>query len=752
VVASGRKKATDKLAAMFDAEDDPDDSPKARAHSSKPAPKPKVHTVLDQVAADFNSDDDDDDSSAKSKKSESSGAAKASPAPAHDDFDSSPSPPPAKHDDFDVSFHSSSSSDEDSPHMKAPRGSEGGWRAMMGKVPKRHHAEKKDLDEEIMDKIGDGALPASYTAWKPDDDNSAPAPPAPAPLSLDSPSPPPDSATSRINQMSADLDSDDDSAPAPPPPPRHHHHHHHSDDDNAPAPSPPPSPAVDKIASDLDKENDVDSPAPSPPPVESAASRLSAGASLDDDDSPAPSPPPPRRHHHHHSDDDSSSGSDHFGLGFTGHHHSDASSFDPEPMTSVKPIRGFEGGWQAMMRHMPAKKHVHKDTDADLMEHLYDNNGALPSSYTAWKPSDDDDKPKASPASQAFAAAAANFDDDDSFLQLTLTSKASMESPVRRMIQTVAEKKPQPPSMRGAIFLEESSTTSKESESVVSSSGVTEETINAAQLVLDMYSAVLDSPPLHQLSLSRLSVSELTDLWHKLQSVDPMTHPNIIAPTGQQAQAERWCQYFEQNQGSAAPQHQALMQWEKADTDISEAAGKRAAILEELEARTQLQRTVTQDIRDLSALLQGVDREYGTMTNQLQAWVLQAGAAGVGSTPDGLALRDSVSQVREMLSTSLTQLNDLINQAVHKRSTVESRQRAWLSQVQIAAQNADKQWLQSTSQGSQCKSALEAAKKNLASIEATCDTALESMERRRHAGRREMRAIRIALLVLDPQD
>merc|ERR1719387_3193829 len=132
-------------------------------------------------------------------------------------------------------------------------------------------------------------------------------------------------------------------------------------------------------------------------------------------------------------------------------------------------------------------------------------------------------------------------------------------------------------------MLEESSSSQRVQEVSSSTAAVTEETINAAQLVLDMYSAVLDSPPLHQLSLSRLSVNELTELWHKLQSVDPMTHPNIIAPTGQQAQAERWCQYFEQNQGSAAPQHQALMQWEKADTDISEAAGKRAAILEELE-------------------------------------------------------------------------------------------------------------------------------------------------------------------------
>merc|ERR1719428_2130877 len=247
------------------------------------------------------------------------------------------------------------------------------------------------------------------------------------------------------------------------------------------------------------------------------------------------------------------------------------------------------------------------------------------------------------------------------------------------MIGAFVQQKQQSPSMRGAVLLEESSTTSKEITSELSASGVTEETINAAQLVLDMYSAVLDSPPLHQLSLSRLSVSELTDLWHKLQSVDPMTHPNIIAPTGQQAQAERWCQYFEQNQGSAAPEHQALMQWEKADGDIAQAAGKRAAILEELEARTQLQRTVSQDIRDLSALEQGVNREYGTMITQLQAWVLQAGAAGVGASPDGLALRDSVAQVREALSTSLTQLTDLINQAVHKRGTVEARQRGWLS-------------------------------------------------------------------------
>merc|ERR1719316_1620277 len=522
--------------------------------------------------------------------------------------------------------------DSGSSHVRAPRGFEGGWRAMMGKVPKRHHVEKKDPDEEIMDKIGDGALPASYTAWKPDDDST----PAPAASFSAGPSPPP---------------------------PRHRHHHRHSEDADAPAPPPPPplSPGLDKIANDLDKETDADSPAPSPP-QETPASKLSA-SSLDDDDSPAPSPPPPRRHHrHHHSDDDDDSGSNSggsslgsrdssgFGLGFTGHHHGSDLS-DPEPMTSVKPIRGFEGGWQAMMRHMPAKKHVHKDTDADLMEHLYDNNGALPASYTAWKPSDDDDKPKASPASKAFAAAASAFDDDDdSFLQVS--SRASMESPAWKLIQAAAKPKLQPPSMRGTVLLEESSTVNKESVSELSASGVTEETINAAQLVLDMYSAVLDSPPLHQLSLSRLSVSELTDLWHKLQSVDPMTHPNIIAPTGQQAQAERWCQYFEENQQATAPEHAAKVQWEKAESEIADAAAKRAAILEELDARTQLQRTVSQDVRDLSALAKGVHREYGAMIAQLQAWVQKAGT--IAASAEGLALRDAVAAAREALSTSET--------------------------------------------------------------------------------------------------
>merc|ERR1719191_1177677 len=61
-------------------------------------------------------------------------------------------------------------------HFRAPQGLEGGWKAMIGKAkPHKHH---KDLDEEIMDKIGSGT-PASYSAWKPDD-GSAPAPAQPA--------------------------------------------------------------------------------------------------------------------------------------------------------------------------------------------------------------------------------------------------------------------------------------------------------------------------------------------------------------------------------------------------------------------------------------------------------------------------------------------------------------------------------------------------------------------------------------------
>merc|ERR1719421_613395 len=75
----------------------------------------------------------------------------------------------------------------------------------------------------------------------------------------------------------------------------------------------------------------------------------------------------------------------------------------------------------------------------------------------------------------------------------------------------------------------------------------TEEQARAASLVLDAYSTALDSPPLHQLSLSRIGLAQLRDLWKKLQAVDPMKYPNAAAPAGKQAQAERWCEYFEKN-------------------------------------------------------------------------------------------------------------------------------------------------------------------------------------------------------------
>merc|ERR1719327_664392 len=144
-----------------------------------------------------------------------------------------------------------------------------------------------------------------------------------------------------------------------------------------------------------------------------------------------------------------------------------------------------------------------------------------------------------------------------------------MESSVARMLLAAATK---PPAKKSSINLLEKSS------SATSEAGESEERINVASLVLDAYSDILASPPLHKLSLSHLDTPQLQSLWDKLQAVDPMTHQKVAG--GQKAQAEQWCQYFEKNQQSASQVLKDTQKWEQAQSESAVAASMRTAVME----------------------------------------------------------------------------------------------------------------------------------------------------------------------------
>merc|ERR1719161_3240317 len=174
-----------------------------------------------------------------------------------------------------------------------------------------------------------------------------------------------------------------------------------------------------------------------------------------------------------------------------------------------------------------------------------------------------------------------------------------MESTVAHVLLAAVHK--QPTKKSPVNLLEKSSSAETEA-------GESEERISVASLVLDAYSDTLASPPLHQLSLSRLDTPQLENLWDKLQAVDPLTHHKAAA--GQKAQAEQWCQYFEKNQQSAGQVLKDTQKWEQAESETAAAASLRTAVIEEKQVREQLLGTLAQDRQTLTSLLKGEQHAF----------------------------------------------------------------------------------------------------------------------------------------------
>jgi len=269
----------------------------------------------------------------------------------------------------------------------------------------------------------------------------------------------------------------------------------------------------------------------------------------------------------------------------------------------------------------------------------------------------------------------------------------------------------------------------------------------AANLVLEQYAEVLQSPSLKQLARAKLSPPRIAGLWQRLQTMDPLTHPETAPPPGRrEAQAEQWCQYFETHAQAATPVHNAVVQAEKASNELAEATARHAASIEEVAARTQLQRTLEQDVRSLTALLNATQQERAVLgLHPVQdALANQAASAHKSNAKELMDLDGAVQNIRD----SHVELMDLLHAALQKRSVALQVQRLKLLALLQSTKVEESHLAQKRATAAQAQAGIEAARKRLATIQAACDATLGARGHRQHAGHMEAHAIEVSLKVL----
>merc|ERR1719198_2098391 len=159
-----------------------------------------------------------------------------------------------------------------------------------------------------------------------------------------------------------------------------------------------------------------------------------------------------------------------------------------------------------------------------------------------------------------------------------------------------------------------------------------------------------------------------------------MTHPK--AAGGQKAQAEQWCQYFEKNQQSAGQVLKETQKWENAESETAVVASLNTAVKEEKQVREQLLGTLAQDRQTLTALLEGEQHAFHDAAAQIQGWIQRADAELFSSMgAEGLSLHQSATDALNVLSNAQTEMNDILELAIHKRGAVEVNQKSLLVQA-----------------------------------------------------------------------
>eukprot|EP00411_Alexandrium_monilatum_P054927 CAMPEP_0175437836 /NCGR_PEP_ID=MMETSP0095-20121207/55693_1 /TAXON_ID=311494 /ORGANISM="Alexandrium monilatum, Strain CCMP3105" /LENGTH=395 /DNA_ID=CAMNT_0016737557 /DNA_START=60 /DNA_END=1247 /DNA_ORIENTATION=- len=379
------------------------------------------------------------------------------------------------------------------------------------------------------------------------------------------------------------------------------------------------------------------------------------------------------------------------------------------------------------------------DPDVAIMNSLYGNDGGLPRQYTAWQPAAGDPGGSvAAYASDDIKAAAKELDVAVAFTQLS-SATAGLE-PVARLIGEAAKDAPgaasdNPDDRAPLVFLEEPAADSKASRASV------------ANIVLEQYSKVLRSQTLQKLARAKLSQPKLAELWQRLQKVDPLTHPGAAATAGKhQAQAERWCQYFLQNEQSASPVHRAVAQVEKDGNAFAESVSQRAAMAEEKSARQQLLRTVKEDVNSLSALLNATRQEENTSALDLSKEDLTTlRLKGINDMRELMSFQGAVEAFRAMHA----EVADVLEAALKRRVAVLEAQEAKLANLSRDMEAADQGVKEKQAILTRSTKGVNTTQQRLEGIQSSCDTTLSGLLRRQHTGHMEAHAIEVALKVLD---
>lgn len=259
--------------------------------------------------------------------------------------------------------------------------------------------------------------------------------------------------------------------------------------------------------------------------------------------------------------------------------------------------------------------------------------------------------------------------------------------------------------------------------------------MQAGNAVLAQYAQTLQSKALQQLVQAKLSPPKLAALFQKLQSVDPLNHPSHSSE-----QAEQACLFFEDNAQSAAPVTQAAFKVEKGSNDVAEALSHQSALLEEMSARTQLQRTMEQDVSSLTTLLktarQGQDISgLTTAEAQLDKQGRTSSGAELGVAAEGV-------------QAAHAELADLLELTLQKRTLALKTQETKVALLQTEQKTVNGNVAQQKSVALQSETEMKAAEQKLSGIQAACGQALASLEQRRHTGHMEAHTIGTVLKVI----
>jgi len=464
-----------------------------------------------------------------------------------------------------------------------------------------------------------------------------------------------------------------------------------------------------------------------------ALAEMSAGFD-DDDDSPKPTPAPHRRHKRHHRPAPAPPPPPKASA--------DGVIYDDDdlPKHHASIMEGLDGGWQALMKK-PEHVAPKVDQDVEIMQSLYAKDGGLPTQYKAWSPDADAPKAPAPKRAQPRGDSGADAPDDGGPMDLEAAAKALEKNPnadpfdfmqvgseSRDPIGALIRHAATAPSFSGgASFLESSAVSTDMSRRSVAST------------VLDEYGEVLRSRPLMQLAKAKLSPVKLAALYQQLRHIDPLAATAPVLVQGKQAKAEQMCKYFQEHMQAAGPVQKAVSLVEAASNELAESVSRRAALLEEIEARRQLQKTMEQDVASLTTLA-GLAKQ-GEDVSALDALAKQlTGAAAI-----------TVDKSADFLEGAHEEIQDLLSLALKKRSAALQAQNKKLTHLQSAVANADTDLSAKKMRASTSEAAMQTARGKLSGITTSCDTTLNALAHRRHAGHMEAHAIEVALKVLGGQ-